>query len=161
MDAFDYAMKMEKDGEAYYRDLAAKAGDKGLTQILTFLADEEVKHFNIFKRMKEGKVEELPKSTTVQDVKNVFEKMRDSGETFLFDAGQAEYYKKAQEIEKESEDFYREQAKKTEDAAEAKMFEKIADEEKRHFFVLESIIEFVKRPEQWLEDAEWNHLEPY
>lgn len=38
---------------------------------------------------------------------------------------------------------------------------KIADEEHKHWVTLESVLQFLKRPEQWLEDAEWNNLEAY
>lgn len=35
------------------------------------------------------------------------------------------------------------------------------EEEKKHYFLLDNIIEFVSRPEQWLENAEFYHLEEY
>lgn len=37
----------------------------------------------------------------------------------------------------------------------------MAGEEKRHFFILENIIDFVSRPQSWLENAEFNKLEEY
>lgn len=157
MDIFAYAMQMEKDGEAYYRELADTANSKGLANILTFLADEEVKHYKIFKRMKEGKGE-APVSHLLDDVKNVFAELREKGETFHFDAKQPEHYRKAQEIEKRSEEFYREKAKEVGDPAQAEILNKIADEEKRHYNVLENIIDFVRQPERWLENAEWHHI---
>ena len=40
-------------------------------------------------------------------------------------------------------------------------FNKIADEEKRHQTVIENVIRFLDRPRQWLENAEWHHLEDY
>ena len=41
----EYLLKVEKDGEEYYRDLAAKAPNKGFQRIFTMLADEEQKHY--------------------------------------------------------------------------------------------------------------------
>lgn len=164
MNVFDYAMKMEQDGEAYYREGAKEAegnGNKGLATILNFLADEEVKHYNIFKAMKEGKRDSLPPSNLMRDVKNIFEEMKESGDTFNFDAKQVDYYEKAKVVEKESEDFYREKAAETTAVHEKDNLLKIADEEARHYRLLDSIKEFVQRPERWLEDAEWNHLEDY
>jgi rubrerythrin len=42
-----------------------------------------------------------------------------------------------------------------------KIFLKIAEEEKRHYLVLENIIKFINKPDIWLEDPEWYHLEDY
>ena len=42
MDIYQFAMQMEKDGENYYRKLAAECGVPGLQKIFTMLADEEV-----------------------------------------------------------------------------------------------------------------------
>ena len=42
-----------------------------------------------------------------------------------------------------------------------RIFQKLAEEEKKHYFLLENIIQFVSRPETWLENAEFYHLEEY
>ncbi|MFH1010261.1 MAG: ferritin family protein [bacterium] len=157
MDIFDFAMQMEKDGEAYYRELAQKCGDKGLARIFTMLADEEVKHYRIFSRMKKGKVE-VPPTTILSDVKNIFAQMKEKGEQLAVSADQIALYRKAQEIEKKSEDFYGEKAAEVREPGQKESFLKIADEEKKHFLILEGIIEFVQRPQRWLEDAEWSNI---
>jgi rubrerythrin len=41
------------------------------------------------------------------------------------------------------------------------IFLKLADEEKKHYFLLENIIDFVSRPQKWLENAEFYHLDEY
>jgi len=157
MDIFDFAMQMEKDGEAYYRELAHKCGDKGLARIFMLLADEEVKHYGIFSRMKKGKVE-VPPTTILSDVKNIFAKMKETGEALVARADQIALYRKAQEIEKKSEDFYREKATEVQEPSQKESLLKIADEEKSHFMILEGVIEFVQRPKNWLEDAEWSNI---
>ena len=157
MNIFDYAMKMEKDGEAYYRELAKKSSDKGLARIFTLLADEEVRHFDIFLRMKTGKAKVLD-TPILANVKNIFEEMTQKGDSFDFDADQVDSYRKAQEIEKKSEDFYREKAEEVKDESQKENLLKIADEEKHHFLILEGIIDFIRRPQQWLEDAEWSNI---
>lgn len=50
MDVYDYAMQLEQDGESYYREGAKLSANKGLSRILTMLADAEVRHYNVFKR---------------------------------------------------------------------------------------------------------------
>lgn len=163
MNIFDFAMKMEKDGEAYYRKLAGETKGTGLDSILTFLADEEVKHYNIFKKLSEGRTDDLPESTLLTDVTNIFEDLSkkyeaDKDAPFNFDASQPQFYRKAQDLEKQSEMFYRDKAEDAEDEKTKMLLLKIADEEKRHYFVLENIIDFVQHPQQWIEDAEWNNM---
>lgn len=158
MNVFDYAMQMEKDGEAYYREIANSTSNDGLKAIVTHLADEEVKHYNIFKMMKEGKSDSLPPSNILVDVKNIFVSMKAKGDKYNFEAKQIDYYAKALETEKKSEAFYREKAGETTVVHEKSLLIAIADEEKRHGEILEGIIEFIKEPETWLENAEWGQI---
>lgn len=161
MDVFDYAMQLEKDGEDYYREAAARSQAKGIKTIMTMLADAEVKHYNLFKQMKESKPFQLPEATILKDVKNVFVAMREEGGLEGISTSEISLYRKAQEIEKKTRDFYTEKAAETNDGAEKEMFLQVAAEENKHYLILEQIIEFVSRPDQWLENAEWYHLDEY
>jgi rubrerythrin len=160
MDILDYAIRMEKDGEDYYRRLSRQTDNRGLKTIFTMLAEEEVKHCKAIEEMKSGQPE-MARTTILDDAKNVFVQMKESGERFDPDGKQAELYKKAQEIEKKSRDFYREKAAEATEGYQRELFLKLAQEEEKHGFLLENIIEFVRRPETWLEDAEFYHLEEY
>ena len=160
MDIFEYAMQMEKDGENYYRQLAQSAGNKGVKTILTMLADEEVKHFNIIKDVKASITQTVTDTPLLDNVKNIFIQIQQSGEKLSFDVKQTELYKKAQDIEEKSRKFYLEAAQKA-GKEQKQIFLKLAEEEKKHYFLLENIIQFVSRPEQWLENAEFYHLEDY
>jgi len=161
MDIYEYAKQMEKDGEAYYRDLARKTNNKGLKNILNTLADAEIKHFKVLQRMQEEDKTPLPDTTILSDVKNIFAKMKEEKESGDINISQIELYKKAQENEKESEAFYSVKANETDKQAQKEILLKIANEERTHYFILENIINFISRPETWLEDAEWYHLDEY
>ncbi len=156
----EYAMQMEKDGEHYYRQIAQQTTNKGLTTILTMLADEELKHYNAIKTMKTDKPQ-MAATTILADAKNVFVQLKEAGEKFDLDAGQIDLYKKAQEIEEKSRDFYLGKADEVEEEFQKELFIRLAEEEKKHYFLLDNIIEFVSKPEQWLENAEFCHLEEY
>jgi len=160
MNIFEYAMQMEKDGENYYRQLVQQTANKGLRTILTMLADEEVKHYNAIERMQTAEPQ-MAETKILTDAKNVFVQIKESNEKFGFDIGQTELYRKAQDIEKKSRDFYLEKANETEKKYQKRIFQKLAEEEKKHYFLLENIIQFVSRPETWLENAEFFHLEEY
>ncbi|MGD8500929.1 MAG: ferritin family protein [Phycisphaerales bacterium] len=160
MNIFIYAMQMEKDGEDYYYQLAQQTSDKGLRTILEMLGAEETKHYNAIAKMRTA-MPDMAETTILSDAKNVFVQIKESGENFDFDLGQTQLYKKAQDIEKKSRDFYLEKADEVEEEYQKKIFLRLADEEKKHYFLLENIIDFVSRPETWLENAEFYHLEEY
>jgi len=157
---FEFAMQMEKDGENYYRQLAKKVNNKTIETILTMLADEEVKHYNAIEQMCTSRPK-MAETTILADAKNVFVQMKEDNKKLDIDAGQIQLYKKAQDIEKKSRDFYLEKAKEVEEDFQKDSFLKLAEEEKKHYFVLENIIQFVSRPQTWLENAEFYHLEEY
>jgi len=161
MDVFQFAMKAEKDGEKYYRDLAAKSTDTGLATILRMLADAEVTHYNTLKEMAEGTDPLVCETTLLSNVKNVFVRMRDQKKAFDFDVSQIDLYKKAQDLERKSEEFYLQRADIAEGSAQKDLFVRIARQEREHWVILQNLIEFLSRPTTWLENAEWHHLDEY
>ncbi|MHC4157165.1 MAG: hypothetical protein ACYST6_19935 [Planctomycetota bacterium] len=64
MDIFEFAMEKEKLAEDYYRRLCLKTSNKGLSNILTMLADEERKHFDLVQQMRQN----APHAMTDTDV---------------------------------------------------------------------------------------------
>ena len=160
MNIFEYALQMEKDGEDYYRQLAQQTANKGLKSILAMLADEEVKHYNVIERMRSEDAH-MADTTILTDAKNIFVQIKDTGASFDFDIKQTGLYRKAQDIEERSRDFYLEKANEVAEEYQKEIFLRLADEEKKHYFLLENIIEFISRPETWLENAEFYHLEEY
>lgn len=160
MNIFEFAMEKEKYSKNYYRQLADKSNNKGLETVFNMLADEEAKHYKIVSDMKEEMTPDLAEMTVLSDAKGVFAKMRESAQDFNFDVSQTELYRKAQKIEKQSQDFYLGKANEVE-KTQKEIFLRLAEQEKKHFFLLESIIDFVSRPETWLENAEFYHLDEY
>ena len=160
MDIYEYAMQMEKDGEDLYRNAADKTLHTGTRAVLLMLADAEVRHFKLFHNMKNHEKIEMTDTAILNDVKNIFIKMKEEN-SFDLDATQIEVYKKAQGLEKKTRDFYIEKAYEVKDESQTSIFLKIADEEKKHYFILENIINFITRPDTWLENPEWYNMEEY
>jgi len=161
MNIFDYAMQMEKDGEAYYRQLAGKCHIKGLKRILNMLADDEVGHYNTFEKLKAGTDTEVTGSMVLENAKNIFQDIKETETEFDFAVSEIELYNKAIEIEKKSEDFYREKANEVEKPGLKDILLNIAGDEKKHRFLLENTVEFLSRPKTWIENAEFHHLDEY
>ncbi|KKO17900.1 MAG: ferritin family protein [Candidatus Brocadia sp.] len=161
MNIYDFAMQMEKDGEQYYRNLIQKTRNAGLKKILDMLADAEVRHYDTLQKMKKNEKTQLPDSEILSKVKNIFMEMKAGKDTLDVNVSQKEFYKKAQEIEKKSRQFYTEKAAEVDNQSQRETFLTIADEEERHYVILENIINFISQPSTWLENAEWYHLDEY
>jgi rubrerythrin len=161
MNVFDFAIQMEQDGEKFYRDLAAKSEDKGVKSILNGLADDEVKHGMILNSFKKGASPEMARTTILGKAKNVFAGMAARKAFAAVGVDQLGLYQQALEIERKSRELYKAQADGSKLKAVRDLFLRLSDEENRHFFLLEHMIEFVTQPQRWLENAEFNHLEDY
>lgn len=159
MNIYEYAMKVEKDGEKYYRELASKTDNVGVKSILNMLADEEVKHFMVFDKMNKNQVvPSQPNVDIFKNTQNIFQKMQQENTTPSFTQDQIEFYKGALRSEENSYTFYTEKALMLEDGEQKEAFLRIAAEEKAHFVLLENLVEYVSAPESWVESAEFNHL---
>jgi rubrerythrin len=161
MDIFQFAMEKEKFSEEYYRQLAGKTNNKGLKNICNMLADEESKHKRIVEQMSQEIPAEAAQTSILGNAKEIFEKMKQSAENFNFDISELELYQKARDIEKESRSFYLEKAEELKDSAQKEIFKKLADEEQKHFVLLEKICDFVARPQWFLENAEMYRFDDY
>ncbi|PWB69667.1 hypothetical protein C3F09_10195 [candidate division GN15 bacterium] len=164
MNVFEYAMKMETDGRLFYLDHAGKVTVPELKKILLELADDELKHYNLFKALRDSQPAEYKqsqKTTILATVKNVFEAMKSANKDFQFASEAVKIWQQALEVEKKSEQFYREKAKEVTHANEKMILTSIADEEHRHWVTLNNVIQFINRPKNYLADAEWSNLEEY
>lgn len=159
MNVFEFAMQMEKDGETFYREIATKTKNAGLKKIFSTLADEEVVHYNTFKKLKDKASVQAIESNILDKAKNIFIEVKNAGGLDMsLELPQTEAYQKAMEAEKEAYSFYEAKAEETDDPAEKEILLTFAREERRHYRLLENVIEFISRPEEWLEDAEYANL---
>ncbi len=161
MNIFEFAKEKEKISERYYYELAEKTTHKGLKHICTMLAEEEEKHLKVIQEMQNKNVEIPAESHILKNAKEVFESMRQSAEKFKFDISELEMYQKARDIEQESKEFYLEKAEEVEDKRQKEIFYKLANEEEKHYSIIDSICEFLDRPNWFLENAEMYRFDDY
>jgi rubrerythrin len=107
-------------------------------------------------------------SEVLKNTRNIFEEMR-AGK-LVFTQGhyvdtteETNAYRKARDIEEKSRTFYQEKAETAADNEAKLLLRMLAAEEDKHCRIMDNIIDFVSRPEpgNWLENAEWHHLEAY
>lgn len=161
MNIFDFAIQKETEAEETYRDMARKTPDAGLKKILMMLADDEKKHAQVIERMKDEADVSLYETQILTNAKNTFVRMRENGDNITTGSSQLELYRKAQEMERQSEKYYRQKETEVSEPGQRILFGKLADEERKHFMLLHHIIEMISRPEHWLENAEFFHLDEY
>ncbi len=160
MDVFAFAMKMEKDGELFYRELAEKASDKNIAAALLLLADEESRHYQVVQSLSAGR-SEWSETKVLDQARNVFARLKEFGQKFDANTSQASVYQQAIELERQSESFYLDKADECSNPAQRAMFFLLAEEEKKHIYLLENLADFALRPAYWLENAEMFKLEEY
>jgi len=159
MDIYKYAMQMELDGRHFYLDLAKKTNNKGIKSILTMMADSESKHYNIILSMQRNDKTQYSADTEVlTNIKNIFMKMKEEKEIDV-DVSQVVFYKKALEVETNSEKFYLERADEEKDPHRKEIFLTLANEEKSHCILLENLVNLVSQPDTWVENSEWYHVD--
>ena len=159
MDIYKFAMQMELDGRHYYLDLAKKTENAGIKSVLTMMAESEAKHYNVILDMqKNDKTEYSKDAEALTKIKNIFTKMKEGKEIDL-DVSQVEFYKKALEIEANSEKFYLERADEEKDPHRKEIFLTLAKEEKGHCILLENIVNLVSQPDSWIENSEWYDID--
>lgn len=162
MNVFDFAMKMEIDGKAYYEGLAARTEVPGLRRIFTLLAQDEQKHFETFRDMKSGMSPLMVDSATLDTAKTIFTEMQ-ADEDFArrsITANDVELdaYKHAMKIEDDSVRLYTDAARKEQDPERRALLLRIVAEEEAHYNIVENIYDFVLRPHYFLQWREFSNL---
>jgi rubrerythrin len=158
MNVFDFAMKMELQGKACYDDLAKTTKVPGLKTIFLGLAADEQKHYEVFRNMKEGKAWSMTDSTMLEKAKSVFRDMLADKEHIVELHEDLDAYRVGLKIEADSVKLYEDLAKKEQNPETVQLYLKIANEEKKHFNIIENVCDFVMRPKYFLEWREFSNL---
>ncbi len=164
MNVFEFAMKMEEDGRKYYEDRAAATENPALKRIWQQLAEDEVKHYEIFRRFRDGEVPSAAEmaatgTAILEGTKTVFEEYAAKEDLTSFSGDEIAAWEKALQMEVDTEKFYREKVAEEKEEQVCKSFDLLADEEKKHVHLIEHVLEFLHQPKQWLDDAEWSNLD--
>ena len=156
MNIFEFAKKMELDGISFYQEEAVRTVLPGFKAILELLIDEEQKHYFYLDVLAQGDEPDTMPTFRTANVENIFQQIRKNKEGFDFTAEQTQAYEKVLAIEKQSEKFYRDQATQTTDEKLKKQILLIAEEEKKHVMLFTDLVEYISRPSQWVEHADFS-----
>lgn len=158
MDILEFALEKERLSREYYQQLAAKAGNIGLHNILEMLAEEESIHCHVIESMRSHIPPKLTETDVLREAKDIFNGIKESVDQFDFSISEAELYRNARDKEQKSMEFYKQKAAQVDNKTHKEIFHKLAEEEQKHMIVIDNICEFVESPECYLENAEFVHF---
>ncbi|UCC45267.1 MAG: ferritin family protein [Candidatus Zixiibacteriota bacterium] len=166
MNIVKFAMQMELDGKAFYQQAAAAAVQPELRDILLYLADEEQRHFMFFKKLSEGDTsaaqEELTnKDASLKDTKNVFVQLTENGTETSFGDDARSTWEEALRIEEKAVKMYSEEALKESDPHRRALLERIADEERNHVYLIDSVLSFMTDPESFADSKKYSDFQSW
>jgi rubrerythrin len=161
MNVFDFAMQMEMDGKAHYEKLAAGTPIAGLKKIFNMLAADEQKHFETIEAMKGGGYDAMSGSTALDEAKNVFQGLMNDRELLGGLKKDLDGYRYAMKIEADSVKLYEDMAKNENRADIVQLLLRIADEEKKHYNIMENLYDFVLAPQNFLAWGEFSNLKEF
>jgi rubrerythrin len=156
VDILVYAIKMELDGEKYYKEQAELNRENSLFGVFMELAKDESDHAKILEDKAIGSFyrSNAPVRSSVQ---NVF--ARSDMKEIPCVQDQADIYKMALEKEKQSIDLYKKLS--SESIGDKEIYDYLIAQEEEHCEILEEIIKIASRPQEWVESAEFGEREEY
>ena len=158
MNIFDFAMKMELDGKAYYEKLAAESAAAGLETMFASLAEEEQKHYDTIQALKSGAHGTMADSTVLEEAKNLFTDLTGDKNIVGSLKSSLDGYEHARKIEADSVRFYEDAAGKESNPDTATILLRIASEEKKHYNIMDNLCDFTLAPQYFLAWGEFSNL---
>ncbi len=155
------AIKMEIDGEKYYRNLAEENKDNHLHGVFQKLAEDEKEHAQLLKQKEENKECTIQKSQPSQKASSVFQSMEEFKSEIRETPSQIDSYRLALEKEKESIDLYTNLKEKAESGGDKEIYDFLIEEEKDHYNTINNLIALLTNAEDWVESAEFGVREKY
>jgi rubrerythrin len=138
--------------------MSERSDHEGLKNIFTHLADMELKHIEVIREMRNERYI-LKRVDTLEKEKSLFKDLKREPVPVKFPEDEVKIYQDALKREDDSRDFYLEQAEKALDPDAERVFQRLAQEEMRHAMILKNVIDFVYKPQWWVENAEFNPSE--
>lgn len=162
-DIIKFAMKMEMDGKAFYEKQAAATDNPQLKQVLTTLAEEEDRHFRFFKQLMDHpntipSIDAFTSPGTIKNLQNIFETMAADNKEKHFGDNVVTVWTEALRIEEKAVAFYTEKADAESDTGRKKLLSTIADEEKRHIHMIDSVLMYLKHPQAFAQSAQYKNF---
>lgn len=162
MNTLEYAIKMEYDGEKYYREQAKNNKDNGLSVVCNLLAEEEKKHAEILENKKNHLPYKLFDSDFLMSAKNIYTSSKGIAVKGTTYPSQLDFYRIVSKMENESIDLYKKLLFDVTDDEEKKLYEYLIKQEEQHLEAFEEMSRLLQNAEWWIESPEFGRrMEEY
>jgi rubrerythrin len=157
----DLALKTENDGSTFYMRASGRVTHKLARAAFEILAKEELRHVALIEALSARLrgtgapvvVNSPTKGSLAKDIKTIYgSAMEDSSGP---DLGAAEAYGKAIELEKRISALYFEDGRECESDEARKLFSVLYREEQDHLTLLEDMLNYLTKPDQWFIDKDY------
>lgn len=153
------AIQLEINGRAFFTHAAEITHNELGKKMFLRLAQEEVKHLETFGNLFSSimKSDEWKMEVSREELKGPSPVIKElaSRITRAEGKGEVEALRIGMELELKAVDFFRESSKGIDDRVVKEMFEKIADEERFHYDLLQAQYDSVTNSGFWLDSAEF------
>lgn len=155
MNALEYAIDMEMDGEKYYSEQAKLNQNNSIRIVCLILAKAELNHAQILRNKLDGLIYDLSEAGSYLKMNNIFKDLGDFKSDIKKSPSQLDFYRVALELEKQSIDFYSNQLTSTLDINEKDLFRYLIEQERLHYSLLNEMVTMLRHAEEWVESAEF------
>ena len=161
MSILAFAIQMEVDGEQYYLSQAEINKGTSLYRAFILLAEAEKKHADLLRKKyiaSDSLINDnLPATESISLFSGKADYMRDAAVV----PGQLEVYAVACDMEQKGIDLYREMLTETKDEPTRQLIEFLIKQEQDHYAFFDELITLLRRPRDWVEDAEFGPRKEY
>ena len=161
MNSLAFAINSELEGAKYYREQAELNKANELSTVFLLLVKDEETHAQVLQNKLNELFYELKNNNTLTNVNNIFKGIGDYKEKTIAFPKQIDLYRMALDKEKQSIKLYNEFLSEATDDMDKQLFSYLVRQEMDHFTIIENMVMFVDRPEEWVESAEFGIREEY
>jgi len=156
----EFALKTESDGSDFYAQAKDQTDHKLARAAFEVLSNEEKRHVALIrglgKHLEDGAELAAPESPTEADLKSTIktiygEAIEASGDGKM---DPAEAYKKAIELEKRISALYFDYSSACDSDEAKRLFDVLYKEEQRHLSLLEDMLAYLTKPDEWFIDRD-------
>jgi len=156
LEPFRIALKIEREGKKFLLEAAEKSEHPAAKRTFEYLASQEDNHAEKIQKMYQAISDTGESIPMEEDSESPEEKiagfnrrLAELKDEVRATAGDIEAYKTALEMEEDTEEFYREKIKETDDPNIKRIYEYFISEESAHSVMLRSCLDFMEDPASW------------
>ena len=151
MNALELAIRRKENAIVHYRKVMDDCGHPSGTKMFSVVMEEEERHLEALKGMALDMEADFEVLGDVENLATIMDKMRthEGPDAAVCSLDEMEAFKVAMDMEKDDYEFYKELAAMTHNETERALFEKLAEEEKKHYDVLGETHSFLTDTGNW------------